>query len=804
MSRKSWLDEPGSCRKIWLDEPGSCRKSWLDELGSCRKSWLDELGSCRKSWLDELGSCRKSWLDEPGSCRKSWLDEPGSCRKSWLDELDSCRKIWLDELGSCRKIWLDKPGSCRKSWLDQPGSCRKIWLDEPDSCRKSWLDELGSSRKSWLDELGSCRKSWLDEPGSCRKSWLDELGSCRKSWLDELGSSGQDCSFPSTLWGQWSSSNLGTINITGGTPSLSFTKIFTGQTGSGNSFNCKYKSGTRYVLQATTSFAPFSGTSEIFMWICMDLRQASLYSYYYYLQTEQEPGFENYRIAGLPGDSSVNINDICTTTLDTAEFNTMIKIGQESEAISAVQCSIPLLGRFLFTYSDDTHTSVSSNTSYITSCDQYNRTHIFSDTSGLTGVQPFYSVDGLVGCIVNIYDSATGIYYTSLYNLDTSPTTEFICVASNKDSTGRVYLSTKQTDCETGQSPTVQPTNGALLELTPSCIPPTHSTSRSLIWMILLLICLCLLIILIILFVCLHIRLKSQEKSDARKKKTINQGNHPLGEMSLPLDAPPSMNRQSYYIDDDEDLLTRRRQSGQEKNILGEQSLNLNLDFNQWSHIDKQPSMYKLEKTRYNGMLGKRRMTNNKVPTPREMRRSETYKSQSSRSNIVKSSMLEKKLSNSKPTGLTRSITQIKSGSSSKSIRSSSRPTSSKKNGIHPAPHRPSSRPSSSRSRRGSIDNLVIDRSIRALSYKRPQRSNTMILSSRDNESDVNSPSNIKPKMITMPEEYQIQDGPNQLIPEIPSTLDNLHKFDTNRSLRTFRNTGNRLMKPNATRSSWR
>lgn len=45
-----------------------------------------------------------------------------------------------------------------------------------------------------------------------------------------------------------------------------------------------------------------------------------------YMFAANEVGFENYRLVGLP-DTSTTASDVCTTTLDTAEFNMMIKVG---------------------------------------------------------------------------------------------------------------------------------------------------------------------------------------------------------------------------------------------------------------------------------------------------------------------------------------------------------------------------------------------------------------------------------------------------------------------------------------------
>lgn len=65
--------------------------------------------------------------------------------------------------------------------------------------------------------------------------------------------------------------------------------------------------------------------------------------------------------------------------------------GDGIAAVTAVQCSVPLMGKFKFTYSNSSAPSVSSNTSFISSCNQWNRTHIFVNNSGLAGVNPFHS-----------------------------------------------------------------------------------------------------------------------------------------------------------------------------------------------------------------------------------------------------------------------------------------------------------------------------------------------------------------------------------------------------------------------------
>ncbi|XP_053380823.1 uncharacterized protein LOC128548983 [Mercenaria mercenaria] len=229
---------------------------------------------------------------------------------------------------------------------------------------------------------------------------------------------------------------------------------------------CRYTSGTQYILESKYHIPTFSSTNPIFMWMCLDLRRASAYSYYYYLNSPVEFGFDGYRLVGLP-DATTSVSDVCTETPDTAEFYTMIKDGFETDAVNAVQCADPVLGSFSYTYTDDSGVTSCENaiSSFINACDNSNRTHILVNNSDCMSINPFYSSSGQLGCIANVQDSNSDVYYISLYNLDTSPTTQFICIAVTKDSNGTVYLSMKQTDCVSNQSPTTAPTGGATMVL---------------------------------------------------------------------------------------------------------------------------------------------------------------------------------------------------------------------------------------------------------------------------------------------------------------------------------------------------
>ncbi|XP_053380821.1 uncharacterized protein LOC123549460 [Mercenaria mercenaria] len=288
-------------------------------------------------------------------------------------------------------------------------------------------------------------------------------------------------SVPDALDGVWTSTSLETITISSSAKTLSMTKTFHSSL-SGSNFECVLNSGTQYVFKMNETVPILSGTLQVYPYGCFDFRQAGTYSYYFYLNSAEEITLGDLRFkAVLSGsvDTITSLTDICdSSTVDTAEFYTMIKSGSESEAISAVQCPDNILGLFQYTYTDQTGTYCESvNTSTVIACSNQSYAELEIDNTGCTTKEPFYSAGGQVGCIANVYKSSTDTYYTSYYNRDTSLSTtsyQFTCVAMQKTSNGTVFLSLMPTDCVSGQSATVLPSKGTLQGAT-MVLEPTYT-----------------------------------------------------------------------------------------------------------------------------------------------------------------------------------------------------------------------------------------------------------------------------------------------------------------------------------------
>ncbi|XP_052788570.1 uncharacterized protein LOC128223334 [Mya arenaria] len=274
----------------------------------------------------------------------------------------------------------------------------------------------------------------------------------------------QDCTLPAETFGTWESPSLGTVTISGSTPSLTFTRTFTGQTVTVNEMKCHEISGSKYILISTIGVDTFSGNDQVFLWMCVEFIQASLYSYYFYLHSEVEAGFDGYRLYGGPSDTTLTA-DVCSSTPDMSEFHTMIKTGNEMDAVNAVECPDPLLGTFIYNITDSTGTYCGGvDTTTVNACDAATeRTHVHVDNTGCTSKIPFHSTGGQLGCIVSI--ASTGTSYASLYNLDASPSVQFICVVITEE-TDSTYLSYIAGDCESGQTATTLLTGGATMILT--------------------------------------------------------------------------------------------------------------------------------------------------------------------------------------------------------------------------------------------------------------------------------------------------------------------------------------------------
>ncbi|KAL4218769.1 hypothetical protein ACF0H5_021356 [Mactra antiquata] len=417
----------------------------------------------------------------------------------------------------------------------------------------------------------------------------------------------QSCtSLPDSLDGVWTSTNLGTITISSSARTLSMTKLFSTQTAAANYFDCEFNSGTQYVFKSNTTVSSFSGNYIVYG--CFDFRYSSDDVYYYYLNSDVEPGLGGLRMKGFVSPIT-SLSQACETTLDTAEFNTMVKTGFESRAISANNCPTPLLSSSIFTYTDNSGTYCNGDNSTISTCSdpKYHTLFVNKTTCSSQPVIPImFSTNGSLGCLVTVENTATSVTYISLYNLDSSiisTTSQFTCAAMQQDSNNTIHMSIFPTDCISAQSPTVLPsvtsgtstTYGATLELTPTGIPPTGSSGTTYLWLIVLLLLLAALIVIIIIIICLHKQCKTREVKIAREKPILAAEEHPLGEMSIVLDAPPSLARvPNGYIDMENEVFKTPRslkKKGDMMNPIGETSMNLSFAGKSWSKLTPRKSI---------------------------------------------------------------------------------------------------------------------------------------------------------------------------------------------------------------------
>ncbi|XP_052281585.1 uncharacterized protein LOC127879033 [Dreissena polymorpha] len=218
-------------------------------------------------------------------------------------------------------------------------------------------------------------------------------------------------------------------------------------------FSSKYKEVT------------FNHNDDVFLWICVEFFRASNYSYYFYLYSKTEPLYENVRIFGGARDTTTANQTCAQTQMAAQEFHTLVRKGNETAAISAVNCPDPLLGSFQFTYTNKSGTYCGNvSTATINACEAATlRTHVLVNNSGCSNVRPFYSDTGRLGCVVSF--TASGVSYASLYNLDPNPSTTFVCVAAQVVGNS-TRLSMSPGDCTAMQTPTVRPSDsGATMVL---------------------------------------------------------------------------------------------------------------------------------------------------------------------------------------------------------------------------------------------------------------------------------------------------------------------------------------------------
>ncbi|KAL3871761.1 hypothetical protein ACJMK2_039739 [Sinanodonta woodiana] len=365
---------------------------------------------------------------------------------------------------------------------------------------------------------------------------------------------GGTCSFPSGFLGTWKSSNYGTFIF--GTSSMYMSTDITGN--NKRNYTCESNSGTKYVIRTTESFLPFiGGTTYFYAYICLDLRETSAYSYYYYQQSEKDIGFNSERAKAF-NTTGISLSAVCELTVDVTEYHVMVKDGYGKSV--QVICPDIFLGVFYYNYNDTT-TSYCNSVSRVDVCNNNKTTLIFNYT--LCSQRVGFSAGGIMGCIASVI-SGSNTYLTTFNQdstVDGSTTTTFACFAATTVGSS-VVASIKQTECSVNQSPTTVPTGGGILLLTANCLPVSATPeTKNYTWIIVgsILGFLVLLGIILFLIYCLCFwRPKRKRERRIRAKKVIkDEEKHPLAESSLTLDAPSSLHIMSEGKNDfDEDMST--------------------------------------------------------------------------------------------------------------------------------------------------------------------------------------------------------------------------------------------------------
>ncbi|KAK3586471.1 hypothetical protein CHS0354_001856 [Potamilus streckersoni] len=355
---------------------------------------------------------------------------------------------------------------------------------------------------------------------------------------------GGSCNFPNGFLGTWKSSNYGTFIF--GSNSMYMSTDITGS--SKRNYTCESNSGTKYVIRTTESFLPFVGaTTYFYAYICLDLRETSAYSYYYYQQSDKDIGF-NYERAKAFNTTGISLNAVCETTVDVTEYHVMVKEGFGNSV--QVTCPDIFLGVFYYNYNDTT-SSYCNGVSRLDVCNNNKTTLIFNYT--LCSQRVGFSAGGIMGCIASV-KSGSNTYLTT-YNQDStvdgSTTTTFACFAATTVGSS-VVASIKQTECSINQSPTTLPAGGGILLLTANytCLPvSTTPETKNYTWIIVgsVLGFLALVGIILFLIYCLCFWWPKRKRERRIRAKTIieNEDKHPLAESSLTLDAPSSLEHQS-------------------------------------------------------------------------------------------------------------------------------------------------------------------------------------------------------------------------------------------------------------------
>ncbi|XP_053380802.1 uncharacterized protein LOC128548978 [Mercenaria mercenaria] len=269
----------------------------------------------------------------------------------------------------------------------------------------------------------------------------------------------------------------------------------------------------------------------------------------------------------------------------------------------------------------------------------------------------------------------------------------------------------------------------------------------------------------------------------------------------MKLDAPASLGLQHGYIDRKRGLLHKHaqsRKSEDEEDLFCEQSLDLNLETKTWTQLERGKRPPVINKA-FSGAVTT--SSNGSISNGYD-RKSKQSKSIAGRwKSKTKNFLTTRMAANSFRGGIKNN--HPKSYERNTRASSGRGPNLKISNGIHPEPikktksvagSRPGSRAESravsrTGSRRGSIDNLVISRN------NRMPRSKTMVLARQKEEK--------KPDIFTMPEEYVIEGGPNEVMPTRPIPVTGNILRDTYQSLNRRSLSKLTLKKPGASKKPW-
>ncbi|CAG2229923.1 unnamed protein product [Mytilus edulis] len=283
------------------------------------------------------------------------------------------------------------------------------------------------------------------------------------------------CTYPSDLRGTWHDSVYGTIAFTDSSMNMETKSFVSGFTNT--NFTCQLNNGDMYVSKSVESVTlGILGGFTINVWICFEIKSLTTSSFYYYLRSSDQDNLNFGDVVPVATTvTSVAEADVCNTSPGVGEFHMLVNPASAKEGLSAVP--VPLLGDFTYTMNFGTASSECGVSAFWEGCS--NTTIITLNNTACGSQFVGYSASGSLGCITSFQDTtSTSVYYVGVYNFDTSvngaSTKRFTCFTVEFD-TNITMVSQSPNKCSSGSSPTVLPTDGALLQLTTvtSCAPVT-------------------------------------------------------------------------------------------------------------------------------------------------------------------------------------------------------------------------------------------------------------------------------------------------------------------------------------------